>query len=184
MTKDRIEENYRSHTLLAAFNKGSYKGKVWGPDKKELVDVTGSALEEIIRALKVRVDELLIEKESTGLHGVPEYVAAFQKVLAATLPQSYLQMLKAHYHSHNRTVTPEQLSEAAGYANYNAAVLHYGTLGRRLYDQLPTKLPRHKDGKLKYTHMLAEGDVGEEEHRQWKMRPEVAAAIEQLGLCN
>jgi len=184
MTEERIQETYRNHTLLAAFNKGSYKGRVWGPDNKELgATVTGSGLAEIVAALKARVDELFTEKESAGAPGVTQYVLAFQKILE-TLPHSYLQMLKAHYHAPNRTVTLGQLAEAGSFANYNAAVLHYGKLGGRLYEQLPIKLPRHKDGKLMYTHMLAEGDVGEEEHRQWKMRPEVAAAMEQLGLCN
>jgi hypothetical protein len=183
MTEERIEETYRNHTLLAAFNNGSYKGKVWGPDNKELgAMVTGSGLAEIMIALKARVD-LFIEQETAKAPGVTQYVLAFQKILAS-LPHSYLQMLKAHYHAPNRTVNLAQLAEASSFANYNAAVLHYGKLGGRLHEHLPIKLPRHKDGKLMYTHMLAEGDVGEEEHRQWKMRPEVAAAMEQLGLCN
>ena len=112
-----------------------------------------------------------------------EYVRAFQRIIDG-LPDSYILMLKAHYRAPDLTITSTQLAEACNFANFNAAVLHYGTLGSKLYEKLPITLPEHKDGSPIYTFMLAtEGErKAENSQWKWKMRPEVAEAIAQLGL--
>ena len=94
-------------------------------------------------------------------------------------------MLKAHYHAKDQMITATQLAEAAGYANHNAANLHYGRVGYLLNEELPIKLQRRKkDDKPIATFALATaGDQkGAEEYWTWKLRPGVAYAIERLGL--
>ena len=185
MTDKRIVEEYRGYKLVAVLIDGTYKGQTWNPDGTKAESFEGTSLQDVITRQKDHVDKSILDRANARLTSpvAVEYVRAFQNILQS-LPDSYLRMLKAHYKAPNRTITSTQLAEACEFHNYNAAVLHYGTLGSRLYEQLPIKLPTHKDGKLIYTFMLAtEGDSGQDKtEREWKMRPEVADAIAQLGL--
>lgn len=186
MTDERIVQEYRGYKLVAALIDGTYKGKTWNPDGTK-TSCEGSSLQEVIAAQKDRVDKSFVDQANarTTSPEAVEYVRAFQNILQG-LPDSYLLMLKAHYTAPNRTITSTQLAQACKFHNYNAAVLHYGTLGSRLYEQLPIKLPTHKDGTPIYTFMLATGGDGgrDKSEWEWKMRPEVADAIAQLGLCD
>jgi hypothetical protein len=186
MSDERIVEEYRGYKLVAALVSGTYRGTTWNPDGTRTA-FEGHSLHDVITAQKDRVDQLFVDQANarTNSPEATEYVRAFQRILQG-LPDSYVRMLKAHYSAPNRTITSTQLAEACEFHNYNAAVLHYGTLGSRLYEQLPIKLPTHKDGTPIYTFMLAiEGDSGQDKSEwEWKMRPEVADAIAQLGLCD
>jgi hypothetical protein len=187
MSERRVLEDYRGHKLLAAFHQGNYKGRVWGRDEKLLTELNGSGITELVIALKDYVDSSFTNKANsrTSPPEVREYVRAFQNILEK-LPDGYLAMLKAHYKSPSRTMTATQLAKAGGYPNWRTANLHYGLLGKRLYEELPIQLPKYPDGKFIYTFSLAtEGDLNQDEAQwQWKMRPEVAEAVNQLGLHN
>jgi hypothetical protein len=86
----------------------------------------------------------------------------------------------------------EDADELAGDAvedtSLNAANLQYGSIGQALYEQLPAFLKqqkrRQKDGTLDNIGALAEAEdrSGPREAWVWKMRPEVASALEELGL--
>ena len=93
-------------------------------------------------------------------------------------------MLKAPYRAPNQTITATELATAAGYKSYSAANLQYGNVGKALYEELPVEIPAREDGSLIYTSALATaGEKTEAEvHWAWKLRPEVAYAIEHLGL--
>jgi hypothetical protein len=93
-------------------------------------------------------------------------------------------MLKSHFHAPDQTMTATELAKAAGYANYNATNLQYGKVGQMLYDVVPTKLIKRKNGTLVFTSALAEpgAKTAPEKEWQWKLRPAVATAIERLGL--
>ena len=186
VTDERIVEEYRGYKLVAALIDGAYKGKTWNPDGTKTA-FEGNSLQDLITTQKDRVDKSFVDR-ANARSSSPEaldYVRAFQKILQ-DLPDSYVLMLKAHYKAPNRTITSTQLAEACKFHNYNAAVLHYGTLGSRLYEQLPIKLPVHKNGAPIYTFMLATGGDHDQDKSEWewKMRPEVADAIAQLGLCD
>ncbi|MBW8833255.1 MAG: hypothetical protein JF606_28525 [Burkholderiales bacterium] len=66
----------------------------------------------------------------------------------------------------------------------NAANLQYGSIGQALYEQLPEflKQQKRKDGTLNYISALAEAEdrSGSRDAWVWKMRPEVASALEEL----
>jgi hypothetical protein len=186
MTDERIVEKYRGYELVAALMNGTYKGKTWNPDGTKTT-FEGKSLQDVITAQRDRIDKLFVDRANarTTSPAAVEYVRAFQKIIQ-DLPDSYVLMLKAHYKAPNRTITSTQLAQACSFHNYNAAVLHYGTLGSRLYEQLPMNLPTHKNGAPIYTFMLATGGDSDQDKSEWewKMRPEVADAIAQLGICD
>ena len=68
----------------------------------------------------------------------------------------------------------------------DAANLQYGSIGQALYEQLPAFLQKQKQkrGTLDYIGALAEAEdrTGPRDTWVWKMRPEVASALEELGL--
>ena len=86
----------------------------------------------------------------------------------------------------------EDADELAGDAvedtSLNAANLQYGSIGQALYEQLPEFLKQQKrkqrDGTLDYIGALAEAEdrSGPRDAWVWKMRPEVASALEELEL--
>ena len=72
--------------------------------------------------------------------------------------------------------------------NLDAANLQYGAIGQALYEQLPAFLKRQKrkqkDDTVDYIGALAEAEdrTGPRDAWVWKMRPEVASALEELEL--
>lgn len=82
----------------------------------------------------------------------------------------------------------ELVDDAVEDANLNAPNLQYGAIGQALYEQLPAFLKQQKreqkDGTLDYISALAEAEdhSGPRDAWVWKMRPEVASALEELGL--
>ena len=84
--------------------------------------------------------------------------------------------------------TDELAEDAVEDTSPNAANLQYGSIGQALYEQLPAFLKQQKreqkDGTLDNIGALAEAEdrSGPREAWVWKMRPEVASALEELGL--
>jgi hypothetical protein len=187
MDKNRINEDYRRHKLLSALHKGVYKGRCWNWDGDLLLEISGKGINEVLIALKDFVDSSFIQIANSreSAPEVSEYVRAFQRILVG-LPDSYLAMLKAHFLAPNQTMTATELAIAGNYKNWSSANLHYGSLGKRLYEELPIRLPTRADGTLIFTCALAtEDNLNQAEGPwEWKMRPEVAAAIKQMGLFN
>lgn len=101
-----------------------------------------------------------------------------------TLPDGHLAMLRAQGHSPDGTITSTKLAEAAGYENYNAANLQYGTLASNLARVLGYNPPRRKDGSLMWWTTLSyseEGNVEPETGQfQFIMRPELLAALREM----
>lgn len=185
VTPDRINEEYRSYTLLAAFHQGKYKGRAW-KDKALVNEIEGEGLDEIIGRLHSEVDRRIDEQVASRVEtpSVAEFVNAIGKI-HGTLSDRRLLMLKAHYEAPERSITAAQLSKAAGYASHGAANLQYGLVGRALFEELPIKLPQRADGSPIYTWAIAttpDTSAGAEEQWIWTMRPEIASAMESLGL--
>ena len=179
-------DDFKKHKILARFHGGVYRGRVWDSEGKLVKEMSGESLNAVVEQLKMYVTNAvnqLIESRTAPLE-VSQYVDAFQTIIA-DLPETYLAMLKAHYYAADRTLTARELAKATGiYKDWNTVNLHYGLLGKRLHDELLIDLPRRENGELIYTCMLAtEGDHNHDESEwQWKMRPEVARAIEILKL--
>ena len=80
----------------------------------------------------------------------------------------------------------ELAEDAVEDTNLTAPNLQYGSIGQALYEQLPAFLQqqKQKDGAFDYISALAEAEdrSGPRDAWVWKMRPEVASALEELGL--
>lgn len=183
---DRITEEYKRHTLLSTFHGGHYKGRVW-KDKKLLAEIEGASIENVLNKLHAFVDSQLVTL-ATGRQqptNSDEYIAAFRNILK-DLSDGQLAMLRAHYLAPNHCITATNLAEAAGYSSYSAANLQYGNAGKAIYEEYPLDIPRRNDGTLIYTFMLATAGNKDADEKEWvwQLRPEVASAIEALGLNN
>jgi 5-methylcytosine-specific restriction protein A len=86
-------------------------------------------------------------------------------------------MLQLHYHSPNRTITSSQMARAMGYKKFKAANLHYG----RLAGLMGGVLRWHRPKNATRLFLFAEFQKPHGEW-WWIMRPQVAKALEQLGM--
>ena len=112
---------------------------------------------------------------------IEQFKKALIAVRDAGLPPAYLAMLRAQCQSPNQTITSTRLAEAAGYKNYNAANLHYGTIGRLLAERLGYTPDKRTDGSERWWRTLSSGRDGSQEtdegHFEFIMRPELVAAL-------
>jgi predicted HNH restriction endonuclease len=96
----------------------------------------------------------------------------------------FLDMLRAQYSAENHTITATRLAEAAGYENYNAANLQYGTLGHEIADVLNYEPPKRKNGEPMWFWTISSGKDASEKnidgHYEFIMRPELVAALEEM----
>ena len=184
MREERNLEEYKRHNLVAGYVRGMYQGKAW-KDGKAIVELQGDSTEDVLKQLKAEVDRVVVEAAAARSTAptAAEYMDAFRKLLKSQ-PESRVLMLKAHYRAKERNITAAQLAKAAGFATHTSANLQYGRLGRALYEEMPMELERRADESLIFTSALATpGErTGPEEEWVWKMRPEVAAAMEALAL--
>ena len=184
MEISRILDDYRQHTILSAKHKGKFRGRVW--KKKALLHETeGTSVENTLDELKKFVDEKL-ERAARAAGNTPDETRVIDglRKICTQLGDGQLAMLKAHYHAKNQAITASELAAAAGYASYHPANLHYGNIGKLLYELAPIKLNTYKDGTPIYTFYLATEltETADEQNWNWKLRPEVSNAIKALGL--
>ena len=115
-----------------------------------------------------------------------EYIKALLQVRKTRLFENkkYILMLKAQYSSPNHTITATQLADAAGYANYNAANLYYGSLGRAIAEALNYEPPKHKNGDPAWFFSISTDNKPSEDtidgHYEFVMRTEFAEALKQM----
>ncbi|MCG2592989.1 hypothetical protein LZ009_09370 [Ramlibacter sp. XY19] len=172
------------YMLVARLIDGEHRGALWRGGRIE-EKVTGTSLDEVYSKLVT----LLVDRQAVKAAArkgadpsVDEAVHALSRVLARA-SNGQRAMLRAHYKAPNQRITATQLAEAAGYASFGAANLHYGLLGAMLFAEMPEELPRRKDNSPVMTCALAVGDgrVEGDEHWIWKLRPHIDQAIRQLG---
>ena len=183
---NHVVEMYRQHQLVSAFKNGRYQGRIYKKDKN-ILDLDGESMVDVQGKLRDYVDTLFDSEAANRKQATTEeMLTAFRNILPK-LNDNYFAMLRAHYHAPERRITATSLAEAVGYDGYSSANLHYGKIGKYLYEELPMDILRYENGNQKgepiYTNMLAYFEKqGSEEHWIWKMRPEVAGAIHALGL--
>jgi hypothetical protein len=100
------------------------------------------------------------------------------------LPDSHLELLKAQAKEPGGVITSAKLAAAAGYANFNAANLNYGTLAANIGQFLSYTPPNRKDGTAMSWTVLSYSVDGTSEpesgHFQFIMRPELLAALREM----
>jgi hypothetical protein len=113
-----------------------------------------------------------------------QYKKALLSLRDKNLPEGHLAMLRAQGHSPGGTITSTKLAEAAGYENYNAANLQYGTLAFNLAGFLNYSPPKRKDGSPMWWTTLSysvDGNLEAETGQfQFIMRPELIAALREM----
>lgn len=114
------------------------------------------------------------------MFSVEEYIDGLQIIRKRMNPKHY-EMLQAQYCAPNRTVTAPQLTKSVGYPNFNSANPHYGKLGRMIYEAIQTFSRKHKHLEYNWFLVLSSGAHGTRGYL-WTMRPELATALEELGL--
>ena len=113
-----------------------------------------------------------------------ELTAGFEKILDKMTPQQMI-MLEVNYHSGGRAATMRELAKASGYRDYKIANIQYGGLAKRLYTAMGYPAPKSSDGKKTFWILGLGEFVDRREYgleMQCVMRPEVAAALERLGI--
>jgi hypothetical protein len=149
------------------------------------------ALASLLSDLDARDSLIHAGRGADGSPSAIEYVEAFDRL--GGLPTSYEAMLEAHLNAPDHLISASHLAAAAGYTNWSAANLHYGTLGRRLAEQLNYNPPTRPDGSVIWTYALAiapgDGDLDSEQiyaalerslddpHFEWLLRPQVVEAL-------
>ncbi len=108
-----------------------------------------------------------------------EYTAdEFKKALLALKPfaKNHQELLKAHVHAPDFTMTASELAEVMGYENWNAVNLHYGKLAERFCDHF-------NDSRTTCLTILASDYVSDDDdsqHLRLVLRPELVTAIKEL----
>lgn len=168
-------------TLVARFRDDGWRGALW-VDRRIESRVQGESVEDVweqlTQLLYLRQEHLA--KARAGREPSGQEVCQALLRIESKLPKSYKLMLRAHLRSPEHRITATQLAEAAGYASYGGANLHYGLLGSMLYAEIPTELPTNpKTGRPVMTFALATGERKSpgEDHWVWKLRPHVADGL-------
>ena len=124
-------------------------------------------------------------------HASPSPIATveqFRRALLALrdkgIPDGHLAMLRAQCSAPNESITSTKLAEAAGYENYNAGNLQYGTLAFNIAGFLSYAPPKRKDGTPMWWTTLSYSLDGNAEPAtgqfQFIMRPELATALREM----
>lgn len=121
---------------------------------------------------------------STPIASVEQFKRALLALRDKGLPESHLAMLKAQAKEEGATITSSKLAVAAGYENYNAANLQYGTLAFNLGAYLDYTPPKRRDGTFMWWTVLSysvdDNPAPETGHFQFVMRPELHAALREM----
>jgi hypothetical protein len=184
-----IDREYKGFLL-----RGAIKGKVWAwrvfnKQKKPVAEGEASSREEADVALAQAVEQIIATRVASRKSGIPtadEYRQALDKALK---PNSRLwEMLKAHYKAPGSKMSSAQLAEAAGYKDFSATNSQYGKLGRDICEDLNVNPPGtypESGEPLWITILVKEGTTARDldtDHFLHEMRPEVAEALELLGI--
>jgi hypothetical protein len=175
----------------------------WGANafrgKALIAKATGKSREEAIEAVKeelTRIDSIaLSERDEEGAPSAKEYARAILAI--EPISESYRAMLRAHLNAPDHLISATKLAEAANYAGYEAANLHYGTLGKMIADEIGFLPPKRANGDPIWTCAIARDPNLDTEfpetslvqaalrnidqaHFEWQMRPQVVEALRSL----
>lgn len=182
---DRMRECYRGCTLIVRRYRSTVRGKAWC-NGQEIASLEGASEDDVMTSLHRVVDQAFTIETAPGTVAYPS-ASAYATALRANLDglsAKYRSMLCAHYHAPDRTLDAQALAEAAAYPRSTVANLHYGKVGRLLGEALLFQPRGRQQGTPNWTLLLAEtaDESGPECEWRWRMRDEVAAALEAVGL--
>lgn len=114
---------------------------------------------------------------------IAEVLSVLKQSSSKKIDNGFL-MLRANYEADNMEISASRLGKAAGYDNYNSANEQYGSFAHNLCDELGYTPELRIDGSPIWTSVLCEesSEKDSEGHFQWRLRPQVAEALEHLGI--
>ncbi|HXF08431.1 MAG TPA: HNH endonuclease [Candidatus Acidoferrales bacterium] len=107
---------------------------------------------------------------------VEQYRQAFSKL---NLSDTQMKLLTAHYLMPERTTTARSLANAMGWTSYRSANSHYGGLGTALIETIGEPWPKNPEHTVS---VYALSKIWHDREWRWQMWPEVAEALEYVGL--
>ena len=130
------------------------------------------------KSIVTRLQEVLDAVANPEQFSADDYLRAFDAI-HDDISNLQRQMLLAHYSAPDHSVSARKLAAAVGLAKFNAANLHYGKLGRLLFSVLGK--PAGANNVFILAELVPPGKRGNKEWL-WVMRPQVAQALQVLGL--
>jgi hypothetical protein len=189
MKSNKVDVCFGGYDLVAAFYQGKFQGRA--RFKKKLVfDVEGSDIDDVLNKLKEAINQEHRKRMVLGATtpAVEAFLDAFQRVMK-NINDGQHAMLKAHYRAPGQRLSPTELAKAAGYSSIGGVNLWYGFLGQWLFESMTESIDvmLNTDGSPVFTSVLAKyipDPADPVAHYVWEMRPEVAKALEVLGLAD
>jgi predicted ABC-type transport system involved in lysophospholipase L1 biosynthesis ATPase subunit len=181
----------RSRNIAGKWKAQAIRGKAAIGDSQ-----SGETQEDAISSVKAALDATsAAQRAARGKDGYPstEQVRAALNLIPITKGQHA--MLNAHLLASENIMTATELAIAGGYDSYVSANSQYGSLGRKLAEELEWNPPSF-NGVPTWTFALATGvdedtqvefehgdfDHGDYVQWKWKLRPEVVAALRDRNL--
>ena len=114
---------------------------------------------------------------------IAETLSTLQHSSSKKIDNGFL-MLCANYEADDMEISTSRLGKAAGYDNYNTANEQYGSFAHKICDELGYTPKLRDNGKPIWTSVLCEdsSERDSQNHFQWRLRPQVAVALEDLGM--
>lgn len=109
------------------------------------------------------------------------YRIAISEVLQAGVPVRQAELLRAHLWAHRHSASSAELAEAAGYGSWRTVNVQYGALARRIAIELGVYQPPRGywvNVLIRWEADTTRSPLG---HARYRLRPEVARALRDLG---
>jgi len=169
------EETYEGHLIRA----NASAAMVFVDGSKNLeTKLRAMDLEDAISKSKAWIDEKLGERREfrrqANIATVDGYVEAFKVI---KFSKARRLMLSSHRRADERSMTPTELAQAAGWKTQTSATTHYSKLGKEVAERL--NLDIDGNDKAAWTSALAQFNP---ETEQLQMHEEVAEALDRLNI--
>lgn len=169
------EEVYEGHLIRA----NATAAMVFLDGSKNLeTKFRAMSLEDAVSKSKAWIDEKLggrrEERRQANIATVDGYVEAFQVI---KFSKARRLMLSSHRRADDRSMTPTELAQAAGWKTQTSATTHYSKLGKEVAERLDLQIDGND--KAAWTSALAQFNP---ETEQLQMHPEVAEALDRLNI--
>lgn len=184
MANETIYGRYviRSMKVGGEWNARAFRGKT-----AMGVVLSGESEEAAIIATKAALDAAHAEQRAgRGADGYPTAIEVRAALAAITMTDEQRAMLNAHLRAADNIMTATELAAAGSYDSYVSANSQYGSLGRKLAEELEWNPPVFK-GAPTWTFALATGADGDTRadmeamgfaQWRWKLRPEIVVALQ------
>lgn len=180
----RRREAYRGASLIVCRTASGALGKGWS-DGREIASIEGASEDSVLEMLRERVDASITLEVSRDAVPYPDQ-QAYARALsrhAGQLGAKNRLMLGAHLRAPSCTLSGEALTEASGCRSWASARTQYSLLGRMLAEAMLFQPFSRVHGSPMWLSMIAVPDRenGQGADTRWQMRPQLAAALKEVG---